>query len=188
MTELPEHLRNIRLQAGDHEPWEQVMNIMELTAAAAGEEWTSHPDGAAPVLTDFLNALSTIITSGSHQGLAELAPELARSNCPECEEARVQALARRILRETLPDLLERVPSVHRRQLLLEAAGQIAAGAWPDLGAEPQPYSVASLSAGVLASRLRLMYGHDDDQAAIIAAHVRTMLGECGHRAVPGEAE
>ena len=155
------------------------MNIMELTAAVAGEEWTSHPRGASPAVTDFLNHLVDHIPRGIHQGLAPLAPEMAVSNCPGCEEKRLQ-----VLRETLPDLLERGLPDLRQRLLLANAACVDGGVWPGEGKIPQPHQAAAGAAEILVTLLRLQYGDEARQAAAITAHVRAMLDACGHGEVP----
>ena len=176
-TELPEHLRGIRLRAGNHEPCEAVMSIMELTAALAGEDWTSHPACASPALTDFLNHL--VDRLGTHQGLAVLAPKLARSNCPECEEKRVHALVDATLRKTLPDLIERGLSATTRGAILTHVGQATESAWPSRGAAPAPYRAVTSAAEILMAALRLVPS-EDARAGRVLDHVEAALTACDH--------
>ena len=183
---------NIRLEGGNHEPGDGVMNIMELAGHLAGGEWSSQPGCVSPALTDFLNHLVDHLPQGTHQRLEPLAPELVGSNCPECEEKRLEALADLALRESLPYILkQRLPPESRATALLDA-DVLAMSVWPQRGdGRPEPHRAAvkaadlMLRATELPSALAKLRGRGPEgeagAAGTITAHVRAALGTCRHR-------
>ena len=183
---------NIRLEGGSHEPDDGAMNIMELTASISGEPWGSQPGCASPTLTDFLNHLVDHIPQGVHQQLAPLAPELASSNCPDCEEKRLEALADLALRESLPSILrQRLPRESRTMALMDAE-VLAASVWPQRGnGQPEPHRAAVKAADLLlrATDLPMALARmseatlegEEATAEAITAHVRAALAACRHR-------
>ena len=175
---LPEHLRSVKLGAGHHEPCENVMNIMELTAAVAGEPWTSQPDCASPALTGFLNHIVNHIPRKTHEQIAYLAVQLAASNCPECEEQRVEALVLTMLRETLPAMLRPGLSNIRRMAIWGDVDLAVSGVWPEYGNEPRPHQAAISAAAVVLSAMTRQY--NETRAETIEAPVLAALAVCPH--------
>ena len=186
------HPGDVRLEGGDHEPGDGAMNIMELTAHIAGEPWGSQPGCVSPALADFLNHLADHLPQGTHQRLAPLAGELAGSNCPDCEEQRVETLAELALRESLPTVLKQRRSPESRAMALMDADVLAVSASPP-GADgrPEPHRAAAFAAALmlrateLPSALAKLRGRGPEgeagAAGTITAHVRAALEACRHR-------
>ena len=183
---------DVRLEGGDHQPQDGAMNIMELTARISGEEWSSRPSCVSPALADFLNHLADNLPQGTHQRLQPLAGELIGSNCPGCEELRVETLANLALHESLPTVLKQRRPPESRATALMDADLLAVSVWPPGGnGRPDPHRAAvkaaelALRATELPWALAKLQGSggrgEAEAAGTITEHVRAALRACRHR-------
>ena len=126
----------INLEPGCHDDPEDGMSLMELVARIAGEEHSSYPDCTSPVLTDYCNLINDELPGDVRQGLIPLAPELAVTNCPHCEGAKVNTMLAHILREILCPALQQNGPALQAQGLLETEGEIRGrdmrDLWPNI--------------------------------------------------------
>lgn len=74
------------ISRGDHQTPEEGMNIMEAVSQAAGEEFSSYPESASPVLAAFLRAFNDDCSEDSRVRLEQYIPRLVGSAGTKAQE------------------------------------------------------------------------------------------------------
>lgn len=103
--------KDLRLDNGAHDSWEDGACLLEACAYLAGEPWSDHPQCVSPVLGEYGRGLNDCLPADKRQRLVPLIPRLIGTAGDGKDERRSYLALDWLIRTYFPALLRLMPEL-----------------------------------------------------------------------------